>query len=133
MFITRREHWLIPVSTSEFDPRHPCRPYEEFVAAEGSRLLSYRCGNVVQLDSMVNDPAGALERVKGAMPMTLLNTPADGWTHLWVDVLNHLNDPAGVAETLAASGELCLAVTVLPQFWLHGSYDAALTAMSRAW
>jgi hypothetical protein len=39
----------------------------------------------------------------GAMPLSLLDTPAAGWTHLWSDALNHLNDPAGVAETVGAA------------------------------
>lgn len=96
-------------------------------------MLSYRCGNVAELDCVVADPAGALDRTTGAMPLSLLNTPAEGWTHLWCDALNHLNDPAGVAETVRTSGELYLAVRTLPQFWLGGDYDAALSAMSRAW
>jgi len=108
-------------------------PYDEFVAAEGARVLSYRASNIAHLDCMVADPAGSMERTRGAMPLSLLDTPSRGWTHLWSDALNHLNDPAGAAHTLVSSGPLYLAVRTLPQFWLGGSYEAAAGAMSRAW
>ena len=66
-------------------------PYEEFIAEEGSRVLSYRWSNIVTLDCAVTDPAGVVTATKGAMALSVLDTPAKGWTHLWVGPISSMS------------------------------------------
>ena len=109
------------------------RTYDEFVSHAKARTLSYRFGTPLELDCECEDPARELARVRAALPLTPLDTPPDGWTHLWVDAFCHLGDPAGVSSARDISAQLYLHVPALPQYWLGGDVLAASKAMTRAW
>lgn len=109
------------------------RTYDEFVSHAKARTLSYRFGTPLELDCDCEDPAHELTRVRATLPLTPLDTPPDGWTHLWVDAFCHLGDPAGVSSALDISAQLYLHVPTLPQYWLDGDILAASKALTRAW
>ena len=111
----------------------PRRTYDELVSIERARVLSYRADNIVTVDCDANDPAGEMEHVSGAAPFSVLNTPSEGWSHLWIDALDGLFDESHKPRTLAITPYLLLHVTVLPQYWLNGDFAAANQALSRAW
>ena len=114
-------------------PLSPRRTYDELVSIERARVLSYRADNIVTVDCDANDPAGEMEHVSGAAPFSVLNTPSEGWSHLWIDALDGLFDESHKPRTLAITPYLLLHVTVLPQYWLNGDFAAANQALSRAW
>ena len=68
-------------------PLSPRRTYDELVSIERARVLSYRADNIVTVDCDANDPAGEMEHVSGAAPFSVLNTPSEGWSHLWICLL----------------------------------------------
>ena len=82
-------------------PLSPRRTYDELVSIERARVLSYRADNIVTVDCDVNDPAGEMEHVSGAAPFSVLNTPSEGWSHLWIDALDGLFDESHKPRTLA--------------------------------
>ena len=95
--------------------------------------MSYRADNIVDVHCDAVDPAGEIDHVSGAAPFSVLNTPPDGWSHLWIDALDGIFDESQRPKTLGITPHLLLHVTVLPQYWLNGDFAAANQAMSRAW
>ena len=95
--------------------------------------MSYRADNIVDVHCDAVDPAGEIDHVSGAAPFSVLNTPPEGWSHLWIDALDGIFDESQRPKTLGITPHLLLHVTVLPQYWLNGDFTAANQAMSRAW
>jgi hypothetical protein len=111
--------------------------YDEFSHQPKSRVLSYRADKCARFELCdVNDPAHQITWVNEThIPLACLDTPQTktGWTHLWIDVLHALGDPATTENSYALHNRLCLAVTVLPQSWLTGYPDTCHRAFGRAW
>lgn len=101
-------------------------PWQDFLANEDSRALSYRWDNLVKFTSKCKPPGEAETEVKEwTVPASFLEAlRLAGRGPLWVDFLCHLNGPQ-LPQVILSMGQLYANATVLP-LYLH-RYTRALS------
>ena len=90
-------------------------PWQDFLANEDSRALSYRWDNLVKFTSKCKPPGEAETEVKEwTVPVSFLEAlRLAGRGPLWVDFLCHLNGPQ-LPQVILSMGQLYANATVLP-------------------